>query len=191
MNKTVKLAKQYQVSIGAHPSYPDKAHFGRVSLPMPLDLLFDSVLGKVNALEQICLEQGVKLDYIKPHGELYHDMMHQKQIAELLCDVIKAKNQDLKLIVQAGINTKQMIAVATDKSVALQFEAFADRAYQGVELKPRSEPNAVLATPEEINSQYQKLTKSDNPFQIETICFHSDHAPSVTALKRIKENPAC
>jgi UPF0271 protein len=190
MNKTVKLAKQYQVSIGAHPSYPDKANFGRVSLPMSLNTLFDSVLMQVNGLEQVCLQQNVKMDYIKPHGALYHDMMHQKQIVELLCDVIKAKNKGLKLIVQGGINTKQMLAVAMDKGIQLQFEAFADRAYQGVELKSRSEQGAVLASPEEIKSQYQKLTQSDL-FQIDTICFHSDHASSLTALQQIKTGTAC
>jgi len=190
MKKNVKLAKQYQVSIGAHPSYPDKANFGRVSLPMSLKSLFDSIFMQVNALEEVCLEQNVKMDYIKPHGALYHDMMHQKQIAELLCDVIKTKYPDLKLIVQAGINTKQMLAVAQEKGVQLLFEAFADRGYRSVELKSRSEQGAVLASPEEIKSQYQELMESDL-FQIDTICFHSDHASSVTALQQIKTSTAC
>ena len=80
MNKTIKLAKQHQVSIGAHPSYPDKVNFGRISMPMSLTALFDSIQRQVNTLDEICQRHGVKLDYIKPHGALYHDMMHQNDI---------------------------------------------------------------------------------------------------------------
>ena len=190
MEKTIKLAKQYQVSIGAHPSYPDKKHFGRRSIPMSLEQLFDSILMQVNALNEQCRHQNVTMDYIKLHGALYHDMMHQVSIAEVICDVIEATKQDLKLVVQAGINTEQMVVLAAKKGVQLQFEAFADRAYQGVQLKPRTEEGAVLATPEEIENQYYQLSAS-NDVQIDTICFHSDHPPSVKAVQHLKVTAAC
>ena len=190
MAETIKLAKQHQVSIGAHPSYPDKQYFGRRSLAMPLDQLFDSLLMQVMRLNKHCEDQNVTMDYLKPHGALYHDMMQQEQIAEIICDVIKATKQDLKLVVQAGVNTGQIMALAAKKNVQLQFEAFADRAYEGVELKPRVEPGAVLATPEEIENQYYQLSASSD-IQIDTICFHSDHPPSVKALQHLQVTAAC
>ena len=185
MDKTIKLAKQHQVSIGAHPSYPDKVNFGRISVPMSLTALFDSIQRQVNTLDDICQRHEVKIDYIKPHGALYHGMMHQNDIFELLCEVIKNSKQDLKLIVQAGINTQHMKTEAAKKGISLQFEAFADRAYQGTHLTPRSEPGAVLATPQEIVDQYDQLAES-TAMQIDTICFHSDHPPSVIALQHLK-----
>ena len=190
MAKTIKLAKQYQVSIGAHPSYPDKKHFGRRSIAMSLNQLFDSLVMQVTTLNKHCRDQKVTMDYLKPHGALYHDIMHQAPIAEVICDVIKATKQELKLVVQAGVNTEQIMASAAKKNVQLQFEAFADRAYQGVELRLRTEEGAVLATPEEIENQYYQLSAS-NAFQIDTICFHSDHPPSVKALQHLQVRTTC
>jgi len=108
----------------------------------------------------------------------------------VICDVIKATKQELKLVVQAGVNTEQIMASAAKKNVQLQFEAFADRAYQGVELRLRTEEGAVLATPEEIENQYYQLSAS-NAFQIDTICFHSDHPPSVKALQHLQVTTTC
>jgi len=190
MADTIMLAKQHQVSIGAHPSYPDKQHFGRRSMEMSADQLFDSLLMQVMNLNKHCKNHNVMMSYLKPHGALYHDMMQQERIAEVICDVIKATRLDLKLIVQAGVNTKQMMALAVKKHVQFQFEAFADRAYEGVQLMPRAEQGAILATPEEIESQYYQLSAS-NDFQIDTICFHSDHPPSIKALQRLQVTAAC
>ncbi|MCL4145839.1 UNVERIFIED_CONTAM: hypothetical protein GTU68_010696 [Idotea baltica] len=185
MDKTVALAKSYHVSIGAHPSYPDKAQFGRVSMAMSLPDLFCHLLNQVQTLTQACQRHQVSLDYIKPHGALYHDMMQQPAIFALLCDVVQVQQGDVKLMVQAGINGQKLMAIAKDKDVPLLFEAFADRAYDRAALRPRTEKGAVLLSPEDIVAQYQQLSVSTD-FTIDTICFHSDHAPSVLALKAIK-----
>lgn len=190
MDSTVQLAKRHNVRIGVHPSYPDKAHFGRVSLAMSQKALFDSILMQVSALEQISRRHQIRIDYIKPHGALYHDMMNSEHIIELLCDVAKTMTPPLKLIVQAGIKTSEIKAIAKQKGVELQFEAFADRAYQGAHLKPRSEEGALLATPTQIQRQYLQLIESGLS-QVDTICFHSDHPPSLIALKNIATSVSC
>lgn len=188
MDATVALAKKHQVSIGAHPSYPDKQRFGRVSMPMLLPDLFEQLLNQVRTLAEVCQRHHVDMAYIKPHGALYHDMMHQAPIFNVVCDVVRAQQCDLKLVVQAGIQTPQLLAMAKQKNISLQFEAFADRVYQGAELQPRSQKGAVLLSPQEIVAQYERLSAS-SAFAIDTICFHSDHSPSVLALKMIKALP--
>lgn len=190
MDRTVKLAKQHRVSIGSHPSYPDKFGFGRVSLAMPLATLFDIILLQVAALEQVCLRHKVAIEYIKPHGALYHDMMQREDVAALLCDVLNTRKYKLTLVVQAGVNTEKITAIAMSKGVQLQFEAFADRKYRGTQLTPRSEAGSLLATSQQIQSQYRQLRESSS-FQVDTICFHSDHSPSVIALENIAAAGAC
>jgi UPF0271 protein len=161
-----------------------------VSLATPLAALFDNILLQIDALELICLRHEVQIEYIKPHGALYHDMMQREDIATLLCDVIKTRKYQLTLIVQAGVNTKKITAIARSKGVPLQLEAFADRKYRGIQLIPRSETGSILATPQQIQTQYQQLSESSS-FQVDTICFYSDHSPSVIALKKIAATGAC
>jgi lactam utilization protein B len=64
-------------------------------------------------------------------------------------------------------------------------EIFADRAYSGIHMIPRSEKNAVLDSADMIIEQYQRFSE-EKPFKIDTICFHSDNKASIEALKRLK-----
>ena len=70
MSRAVQLAKRYQVQIGAHPSYPDKANFGRMSQQYEANALFEHLYQQVTQLNDICLKQDVVMAYIKPHGAL-------------------------------------------------------------------------------------------------------------------------
>jgi len=185
MKRTVKLAKQHLVQIGAHPSYPDKAHFGRISQQYDASALFELLYQQVSQLNAICLEQGVAMSYIKPHGALYHDMMQSPEILVVMGSVLAAFPQSLDLIVQAGTNAKSMQAFAQSRHLNLNFEAFADRRYQNKQLVPRSEQGVMLLQATEIVEQYQQFSNA-SALKVDTICFHSDHPPSVKALERIK-----
>lgn len=187
MTKTVALAVQHDVQIGAHPSYPDKAHFGRQVLEISEADLFESVLKQVTELMQICQQQGTVLSYIKPHGALYHQTMKTESIFNLLAKVIKQVSPAISLMVQAGVNEIEMTKWAKQQQIELQFEAFADRKYDGVRLVSRNQPDAVLSEPMAIISQYQQFSEQQ---QIDTICFHSDHAPSVQALQLLGQQHA-
>ena len=73
MRRCITLAKQYEVAIGAHPSYPDTANFGRKSLDMSEEALLESLMQQVSALAEIARSEDCQLTYIKPHGALYND----------------------------------------------------------------------------------------------------------------------
>lgn len=185
MEKTLKLAKQYDVKIGAHPSYLDKENFGRVSHDLSPDALFDIVLTQVTEFLELCQQYQLEMHYIKPHGALYHDMMRKPEVLDVLCKVIKTVNPSLDLVVQAGLHHKQMAKKAEQASINFIYEAFADRGYDGKQMIARSEAGAMLKDAEEIVAQYRLFSQAHS-FQIDTICFHSDHYPSVFALKLIK-----
>lgn len=185
MEKTIKLAKQYSVKVGAHPSYLDKENFGRVSHDISSDALFELVKNQITEFQALCQQHQMEMHYIKPHGALYHDMMHKPEVLDILCQVIKAVNPSLGLVVQAGLHQKKMAKKAEQEAINFIYEAFADRGYQGKQMIPRSETGAMLKDAEEIVAQYRLFSQPQN-FQIDTICFHSDHYPSVFALKLIK-----
>ena len=84
MQRTVRLAKQYGVMVGAHPSYPDVAGFGRRSLPMPHSEAALHMLAQLVALATIASSEGVTIDYVKPHGALYNRMIDDLDLMEEL-----------------------------------------------------------------------------------------------------------
>lgn len=185
MTKTIQLAKQAAVMIGAHPSYFDRHNFGRVSLALSPPDLYASVRQQITALMALCETQETTLQYIKPHGALYHDMMHQPEVLDVICDVVLSLNSGMKLVVQAGINTEVMQQKSEQTKIMFLYEAFADRGYRGAQMIPRSESGALLLDATTILQQVAQF-KSAPPFAVDTICFHSDHAPSVQALQQLK-----
>lgn len=185
MIESIKLARQHGVRIGVHPSYPDKDNFGRLSHDMSSTELFQLIYKQVVYFQTLCDRQGVKIEYIKPHGALYHDMMHKEEVLMVLCNVIETFNSSLSLMVQAGINTDTFERFSQDKNIQFLYEAFADRGYRGLQMIPRSEQGAILEDAQHIVEQYHYFCQEPS-IKIDTICFHSDNPNSVLALKKLR-----
>ena len=185
MEKTLQLAKQYDVKVGAHPSYLDKDNFGRISHALSTEDLFETIFKQITAFQDLCQQHDVQMHYIKPHGALYHDMMFKPEVLEVLCQLIQAINPALDLVVQAGLHQQRMAEKSEQTGITFIYEAFADRAYQGNQMVPRTEPDAMLIDAEKIVAQYH-LFSQQQTFAIDTICFHSDHPASAFALELIK-----
>ena len=179
MVKTIKLAKENNVKIGVHPSYNDQTNFGRVSYQLNDDELYDLVYQQVSHFQKLCHNNNSSLEYVKPHGALYHDMMDKPLVLDAICRVIKAVDKNLKLVVQAGVKN-----FGNNQNVTFLYEVFADRGYDGVEILTRGEKGAVLDSADAIVEQYQRFL-CEKSFKIDTICFHSDNSASVEALKRL------
>ncbi len=177
MTKAIKLAKHNQVKIGAHPSYANIHNFGRISYKLSDKALYDLLYQQILNFKKLCNNNAVVLKYIKPHGALYHDMMQNIVVFNTICEVIRAIDTHLSLVVQAGFKK--------NTNISLLYEVFADRAYDGIKLIPRSEKNAVLDDTDAIIEQYKRFLTKDT-FQIDTICFHSDNQASIKALKQLK-----
>lgn len=181
MVSSIKLAKQHGVIIGAHPSYVDRPNFGRISHSLSPDKLLLVLNEQVAYFQKLCIKHGTKLQYIKPHGALYHDAAANKSILSVLCQLIQATDPSLFLVVPASLNTDDF------KGINFVYEAFADRAYKGNEIIARSEKNAVFTDPQQIINQYKRFL-SNPPFLFNTICFHGDNPPSVQALTALKSH---
>jgi len=184
MVETIKLATKNGVRIGAHPSYADQLNFGRVSHDLNDNELFDLIYDQVSHFQELCTQNGADLEYIKPHGALYHDMTHKQSVLNVIHKVIKAIDVNLSLVVQAG-NEDHFKNIEKYANAPFLYEVFADRGYNGTQMIARSKKGAVLTNANAIVEQYQKFL-SEKSFKIDTICFHSDNMASVEALKLLK-----
>lgn len=188
IRETLTLAKQHNVTIGAHPSYPDKTNFGRQSMPLSEAELHETLAYQVAQLENLALELDLALHHIKPHGALYLDMMRSTEVYEQILGFCQTfnhhRNTPVKLMIQGGVKDAEYQALAEQVGIELLFEAFADRAYQpNGQLAPRSQPNSLYQTPNEIVSQSKMFhTKHQQHSSPHTLCFHSDNPASVDAL---------
>ena len=191
---TIKLAIEHQVQISAHPAYADKQGFGRRHIPHSIEEIKHLITYQIGALQSLCQLYGGTLDYIKPHGALYHDMMNDIDIFEAIVNTIHQLNKKHSLIVLANANSFNYKKIADKYQVPLLYEAFADRAYQSDgNLVPRSNGNAVLTDKIKILNHVKQLTKgfitSQNGEQIKikanTICVHGDNLSAVALIQSI------
>ncbi len=200
MQKTVILALEHQVSIGAHPAYPDLIGFGRRSLKVSKDELRALIHYQVGALQAITRAEGGQVDYVKPHGALYNDMMSDPVLLQGVMQAIAALNQTnqtpLSLMLLSRADNTAAQALAEQCQLPLIFEAFADRAYthEGL-LMPRSEPGAVHQDRELILAQaislakQQCVTTPSGPLTLkaDSLCVHGDNEQSIATVTAIHQ----
>ncbi|RKF18084.1 5-oxoprolinase subunit PxpA [Alginatibacterium sediminis] len=196
MANTIQLAKQHQVEIGAHPGYNDKQGFGRRSIPHSFDQIKNLVAYQIGAMQSMCALQQCQLEYVKPHGALYNDMMDSLEVFEAIVEAVALTMDDPKLMLLATSDAQPYQSIAQQHQVELIFEAFADRAYtaQG-KLVPRTQEGAVLHDSSAIIQQVVSLATFGSiraidgsvlALEVDTICVHGDNAESVQSVKAIK-----
>lgn len=196
MQRTVALAHHHNVSIGAHPSYPDVENFGRQSLNISSEALFASLQQQVRTLKDIAEVQGASLAFIKPHGALYNDCVTKALIRHTVLKL--AETFSLPLVLQALPNIEEHAQYHSDLSqspVVILFEAFADRAYQNNgQLVSRKHAGAVLTSLDDVGERvnnlriHRSITSIDGkklPLHVDTLCVHSDSRDAVPMINTI------
>ena len=147
MKKTVQLANKYNVKIGAHPGYPDLQGFGRRHMTMQPEELESYVIYQLGALQGLCVSEKTEISYVKPHGALYNDMMHDDTIFNTLLKSVAKYNPSLPLMIMAVPDKQRYIEMANKHGITLMFEAFIDRTYQSDgRLTPRTKAFSVFET---------------------------------------------
>ena len=169
-------------------------------MTLPCDELVAVIQYQIGALQALCSAENAVIDYVKPHGALYNDMMKDVKIFSTICRAIGELNNNrtapLALMIQALKDTKAFEQIATEHGIALYFEAFADRAYQdnGL-LVPRSEQGAVLTTHDAVVARCQRLINkqpllsiSQQPLElnIDALCVHGDTPNALEMLKALR-----
>ncbi|TXR51423.1 5-oxoprolinase subunit PxpA [Reinekea thalattae] len=200
MSKTLALAKQHQVSVGAHPGYPDLNGFGRRSMAMSELELKTCVQYQIAAVAGMASIQGLTLSYVKPHGALYNDMMRDDKVRATIMQAVADYPLALPLMLQATEQHQQHQAEADQYDLPLLFEAFADRGYtnQGL-LVPRNQAGAML-NGEQMLERVKSLCEQGViysvdgaalTYPVDSLCVHGDNAESVAHIQEIQSLMRC
>ena len=197
MRRTVALALQHGVAIGAHPAYPDLVGFGRRSMACSNDEIRDLLHYQIGALQGICKALGGQVAYVKPHGALYNDMMADPLKLRAVLEAMAAYDSGLPLMLMATADNSAAQALGDEIGVPLWFEAFADRAYTASgHLRSRSLPGAVHHDSALVVEQALRLARgyalvaddgSALRLQASTLCVHGDNDSSVAAVRQIRQ----
>ena len=195
MRETVILAIANKVEIGAHPSYPDRKNFGRLSLKIPQHELKEVIIQQIMALQTICEDLNTTITYVKPHGALYNDMMRDAEIRNIIMSVISSIKIPLKLMVMANKQQEMLKKEASAFNIDLLFEAFADRCYTDEGLLVSRDKSHAVHDRQKILEQVVQITtnkfvKTENGcdllLDIDTICVHGDNLSGIAIIKDIQ-----
>lgn len=197
MRRTIRLAREHRVSIGAHPAYPDLVGFGRRSLACSVSEIENLVLYQLGALDGMCRAEGTRVRYVKPHGALYNDMARDPEIFAAVARAVTGFSADLPLMTLATRDTTTMRELGQSHGIVLWFEAFADRAYDNEgRLVARSKPGAVHHDSGTIVDQARRIATgqplttldgSELVLAADTLCVHGDNEESIAAVRRIRD----
>lgn len=191
MQNMMTACRNQGVKIGAHPSYPDKARFGRVSLVSNVETLQEWLSDQLNTFRSIAISSGIQIHHLKPHGALYHDAGQNPEIAQIVVDVTMRYLGNGKIV---GPADSHLESIAIRSGLAFLAEAFADRRYTpSLALQSRTTPGSVL-TPDQATAQVRQMTTlgtvptSAGPKEIrfDTLCVHSDSPGALHILQSIR-----
>ncbi len=196
MRKTLNLAREHQVTVGAHPAYPDLVGFGRRSLNCHPEEVVALMHYQISALDGMARVQGMEVSYVKPHGALYNDMMANADVRRAVMQSLAEFHRPMALMLQATPDYQQHREEAKEWGLDLMFEAFADRSYEDDgRLRSRTKPGAVLAR-EQMLKQVELLRNQGTittfngqtlELEVDTLCVHGDNEEGVNAIREIRE----
>lgn len=192
IKKTIELALQHNVSIGAHPGFADKENFGRTEMQLPMDEVYELVAAQIQLLQKIAVTMGAKLHHVKPHGALYNMAAKDPAMANAIAKAVYDIDDQLIFF---GLSGSHLITEAEKLGLKTASEVFADRTYRDDgSLTPRSQLNAMIETAERSIQQVLQMIENKTvisinnrsvPIKAETICLHGDGAHAVDFAKQI------
>lgn len=193
MERTVQLAVQHNVAIGAHPGFPDLAGFGRRPMQLRPEEIETIVLYQVGALAAFARAAGRPLVHVKPHGALYNMACTDIEIARAIARGVARAGGELILVGLAG---SALLQAAQEIGLPSAREGFADRAYEADgSLRPRRLPGAVIEDPETAAAQALRIARDGVALtpegqtvamEVDTLCLHGDNPAAVAIAQAVR-----
>jgi 5-oxoprolinase (ATP-hydrolysing) subunit A len=194
MRKTVRMALEKNVAIGAHPGFPDLLGFGRRNIAVTPEEAYAYVVYQIGALAAFVKAEGGTMSHVKPHGALYNMAAKDAALAEAIAKAVYDVDPSLILYGLAG---SELIRAGKKIGLRTASEVFADRTYQqDGSLTPRSDPRALIVDEQEAVQQVLAMVKEkrvrslqgiDVPIEAETVCIHGDGKKAALFAKRLYE----
>jgi len=195
MEKTIKISKENNVSIGAHPSFNDPENFGRKKINLNSSEVTKLIVDQYEILQKIAQNHNENVTHIKPHGALNNMACEDLELATTIAKAINSINKDIIFLVPTG---SKMELAGKKLNMKIACEIFADRNYEDDgNLVSRSKDNALITNPDVAKKHVLKMVKNQAlncfsgkkiPCKIDSVCIHGDNESSLATAKSIKDN---
>lgn len=195
MRTTIIMAKNAGVAIGAHPSFLDRANFGRTEMKdIRPQQVYELVTEQLKIIQKVLESADAQLHHIKPHGALYNMAARNAALSAAIAHAVYDFDKTLVLF---GLSGSHSIAEAKAMGIKTASEVFADRTYQDDgSLTPRTNPSALIEDEEQSIRQVIQMVKEGTvtsasgkkvPIVAETICLHGDGKNAVLFASAISK----
>lgn len=193
MDRTLSLACEAGIQVGAHPGFPDLMGFGRRNMTVSPEEARAYTLYQLGALDGFCRAWGIKMQHVKPHGALYNMAAKDYVLAEAICRAIRDFDDQLIVLALSG---GELAHAAMDLGLRTALEVFADRAYEeDGTLVNRKKEGAMITDEEEAIARVIRMIKEGTvtaitgkeiPIRADSVCVHGDGAKALAFVERIR-----
>ncbi len=193
MRRTIRLARDAGVEVGAHPGFQDLQGFGRRDMRVSPRDAEDLVLYQIGALAAIARSEGVRLSHVKPHGALYNMAVRDRSLADAIARAVAAFDPSLIFF---ALPNSELARAGEAAGLKVAFEGFADRAYEpDGSLTPRSRVGAVIHDLDAVVQRAVRLIVNGDvitsdgstlAMHVDTICVHGDTPGAQTLARAIR-----
>lgn len=198
MRRTLRLAAERGVVVGAHVAYRDLAGFGRSFVDVEPGQLRDELVYQLAAITGVARTVGARVAYVKPHGALYNTIVHHEAQARAVVEALQAVNPTLdEPLALLGLPGSVVLDLAAEAGIATHREAFADRGYTPAgTLVPRREAGAVLHDPDEVAQRMVRMVTEGTvvandgsvvAVEADSICVHGDSPGAVAMARAVRD----
>ena len=193
MRETVALAKQHGVAVGAHPGLPDLVGFGRRTMDLSAQEVYDCVVYQVGALAATAAALGVTMQHVKAHGALYHMGAGHHDLAQAIANAVRDVDRALVFFALPG---SHLVTAGEKAGLKVANEVFADRNYMpDGTLVSRKRPDAHVPKTEDVGRRAVRMVREGNVRSIDgkditlradTICIHGDGAHAADFARQLR-----
>lgn len=194
MDKTIKIAKEAGIRVGAHPGFPDLMGFGRRNLSVTPAEAKAYTTYQLGALGAFCKAHGVKMQHVKPHGAMYNMAAKDYALAKAICEAIKEYDDSLIVMALSG---GEMIRAAKELGLRTALEVFADRAYEEDGSLVDRRKDGAMITDENLaiervvrmvkEQRVTAITGREIPMKADSVCVHGDGEKALAFVEKIRE----
>ena len=191
---TIQAALERGVSLGAHPSFPDRKNFGRTEMTMPPAEVYATVAFQIGGFHALARAAGGRMNHVKAHGALYNMAARDRALADVIANAVFALDPTLFLFAPVE---SQLDYAATELGLQTTSEVFADRNYRADgSLVPRSDSHAFVHDPLEAADRIIRILEegkvravdgTDVTISAQTVCVHGDNPQAVEFVRKLRE----
>ncbi len=193
MDKTLAMAREAGIRVGAHPGYPDLMGFGRRNLNVTPEEARAYTLYQLGALDAFCRAHQLKMQHVKPHGAFYNMAAKDYELSKAICQAVKEFDDRLIVLALSG---GELARAAKDMGLRTALEVFADRAYEEDGSLVNRRKEGAMVTDENVaiarvvrmikEKKVTAITGKDIPIQADSVCVHGDGAKALAFVEKIR-----